>query len=71
VCKNATNGGSTDLNCLLKFDQRCQKGCDHLQRTGAEAGEECIEALMIILCKKENFLNLSSEKIQNLPSKEK
>ncbi len=55
----------------LKFDQRCQKGCDHLQRTGEEAGEECIEALMIILCKKEKFLNLSSEKIQNLPSKEK
>jgi hypothetical protein len=51
----------------LKVDQRCQKGCDHLQRTGEEAGEECIEALMIILCKKENFKNLSSEKIQNLP----
>ncbi len=27
----------------LKFDQRCQKGCDHLHRTGEEAGEECIE----------------------------
>jgi hypothetical protein len=30
-----------------------------------------LKLLMIILCKKEKILNLSSEKIQNLPSKEK